>query len=152
MILYNTTTNISGVVTAVSGTTVTAAGVTWTVGDAFRIVLIDGNQKATIENYLNLVAPDVSAALGAVGACDCTYSSWALSLLGKINIIEAGLFHNCPCSAPTMTDDFRRSLLEWVNTQLEAIRTGKLEVCDGETGSDYPAVGFASQSVSFVMG
>jgi hypothetical protein len=36
--------------------------------------------------------------------------------------------------------------LEWITSQLEMIRQGKLDLCAGETGEDWPAMGWAEQS------
>ena len=44
---------------------------------------------ADIERALDLAASDVHMALAAVGACDCTLASYALSYLKKLNVIDA---------------------------------------------------------------
>ena len=45
-----------------------------------------------------------------------------------------------------MTEDMRQAFLNWMDNQLELIRTGKKELCDGETGADFPAVDWAEQA------
>jgi hypothetical protein len=145
MVLYNTTANTSGPVTAVTVTTLTATGVTWDDGDAYRIVPLGMQERSTIEHYLNIAASDIHAALAASGACDCTLASWATGYLEKLNIIDAAAYYQCPCGQPSMTDDQRRAYLEWASEQLTLIRTGQLELCHGATGADFPAVGWAEQ-------
>jgi hypothetical protein len=148
MVLYNTTTGLSGPVTAVSTTALTATGVTWSDGDAWRIVAIDGEEISTIGHYLTIAASDIHVALAASGACDCSLASWADGYLSKLNIIDAAAYYQCPCGQPTMTDEMRGRYLDWCVDQLSLLREGKLEVCDGETGADFPAIGWAEQSLT----
>jgi hypothetical protein len=155
MVIYNTTQGTSGEITAVSQTALTATGVTWDNGDAYRAVAIDAAQIATIEHYLNVTAGNIKMAMESVGACDCTLSTSAYNgnldgsdFLGKLNIVEAGSFHTCPCAVPgqRMTDEQRRLWLTWSNEQLTYIRSGEIELCDGATGVTYPVTGWASQA------
>ena len=44
-----------------------------------------------------------------------------------------------------MSDDTRARYQDWAQLQLDMIRDGRLELCAGETGSDYPYVGYAEQ-------
>jgi hypothetical protein len=157
MILYNTTQSTSGPITAVTPTTMTATGVTWDTTDGYRAVSISGAEIATIEHYLNVTAGNIFAVLASVGACDCTLASWASSgnqdgadFLGKLNIIEAGAYHTCRCGMPgqRMTPEERTHWLTQSNLQLDAIRTGKIDPCDGATGSAYPSAGWAEQSLT----
>lgn len=153
MVLYNLTDGSHGPVTAVTQHTLTAslAGGTdndWDVNDAYRIVTIDQNTIATIENVLDIAVGDIHAALAASGACSCALASWASKLLKKLNIIEAAAFYQCPCAKPNLSDDVRQNLLDWAERQLELIRTGKLELCAGSTGSEFPAVDWAEQGVN----
>lgn len=146
MIAYNTTQSTSGPITAVTETTVTAIGVTWNANDAYRISTLDATQLATIEHYLNITAVDITIALRSVAACDCTwwteFSDWAK----KINIVEAALFHKCPCAAPTINDAQMQILIQWADQQLERIRTMEFDPCDGHTGKDFPVTGWAEQA------
>jgi hypothetical protein len=157
MILYNTTQATSGPITAVTPTTMTATGVTWDNGDAYRAVSIGGDEIATIEHYLNVTAGNIFAVLASVGACDCTMATWAYNgnfdgadFLGKLNIIEAGAYHVCRCGMPgqRMTPEERTHWLTQSNMQLDAIRMGRIDVCDGATGSDYPVTGWAEQATT----
>jgi len=148
MVLYNTTAGTSGPVTAVTNTALTATGVTWNDGDGYRIVTINGVEIATIEHYLDIAASDLHAAMAQSGMCDCTLASWADGFLKKLNIIDAAAYYSCPCGQPNLSDDMRGRFLDWCSTQLEAIRTGNLELCTGETGADFPAIGWAEQSLT----
>jgi hypothetical protein len=111
-------------------------------------VLGSDEEETTVQNYLDIAVSDIHGALAASGACDCTLASWATTLLKKLNIVDAAIFHKCPCGAPLISDDMRRAYLEWMNLQLELIRTGKLELCDGETGADFPVTGWAQQGLT----
>lgn len=146
MILYNLTLLTSGPITAVTNTTITATGVVWTNGNQYRVVAMTGNEQSEAELYLDITAADIHAALAAAGACSCSLATWATNLLAKINIIEAGIFHTCPCASPQLTDNQRQLYLTWVNDQLDKIRDGRLEVCAGETGSGFPSITWAEQS------
>lgn len=146
MILYNLTAGTNGPVTAVTQTSLTATGVTWTVGDQYRIVFINTSERATIENYLNITANDIHAARSQTGACDCALQEWALDYCAKINIIEAAAFYTCTCGSPQLTADDRKAYLEWASAQLELIRTGKIELCEGHTGTEYPAFDTVEQA------
>lgn len=148
MVVYNLTTNTSGVVTYVSGTTLTANGVTWDNGDSFRIVTIDAVEIATIEHYLDITANDIHAALAASGQCDCSRSAWANEYLAKLNIIEASAFYTCKCAQPTLSEDQRAAYIEWLNVQMDNLRRGNIEICEGQTGSEFPAIGWAEQGIT----
>ena len=148
MVLYNLTDNISGPVTAVTTTTLTATGVTWDNGDSYRIVALDGAEIATVELYLDIAASDMHAALAASGACDCVLADWALGFLQKLNIIDAAAYYQCPCARPVLSDEMKGRYLDWSSTQLDLIRTGQLELCQGATGSDFPSVGWAEQGLT----
>ena len=143
MIMYNLTQSTHGEVTAVTATTMTVTGVTWDDGDEYRIVAIDGDEIATINNYLEITAADIHAVLHAQGMCDCTPASWALDYLAKLNIIEAAIFYNCPCAKPGISDSTRSGLLAWASTQLMNIRMGNVELCAGETGAEFPYTSYA---------
>ena len=90
-----------------------------------------------IEMYLDMAAGNIHASLAAVNACDCTLASWATEYLKKINLLEAGTLAQCRCVGTNLTVEGRRLWLEWTDRQLELIRLGNIEVCEGETGSDW---------------
>ena len=143
MILYNVTQSTYGLITAVSATAMTATGVTWDDADEYRMVPLTGDEIATIDSFLDITAADIHAALHAQGMCDCTPASWALEFLKKLNIIEAALFYTCPCQKPGITDAMRQALLAWATNELANIRMGKIELCAGETGAEFPYVSWA---------
>lgn len=148
MILYNTTQGTQGAVTAVTNTTLTATGVTWDDADAYQITMITAAERSTIEHYLNIAASDIHAAMAASGACDCTLADWAAGYLEKLNIIDAAAYYTCPCGQPSMTDERKGALLDWMSQQLLMIRRGEIELCHGATGADFPAIGWAEQSLT----
>jgi len=47
-----------------------------------------------------------------------------------------------------MSDERKGALLDWMSQQLLNIRTGAIELCHGHTGSDFPAIGWAEQSLT----
>lgn len=100
---------------------------------------------ADIERALDLAASDVHMALAAVGACDCTLASYALSYLKKLNVIDAAVIQNCPCGN-SFTPELRQSWLEWLENQYALIREGKITLCEGETGANFPAFARAEHS------
>jgi hypothetical protein len=146
-VLYNLTTGLSGVVTAVTVTTLTATGVTWTIGDLYRIALLSGVEIGAIESILDIAASDMHVALAAGNACSCTFASWANAYLAKLNIIDAQVFYNCSCANTKLSEEEKARLQAWVQNQLDMIANGKLELCSGETGSDFPSIGWSEQAI-----
>lgn len=142
MVLYNLTQSTSGPVTLVAPTELTATGVTWDTGDLYRIVPISLVQINAIEMHLDIVAGNLYANIAARGACDCTWQSWVTDYMKKLNIIEAGALYDCPCGDPRLTDEEKSTLMEYVNDQLEKIRTGQIALCEGDTAVDSPAIGW----------
>lgn len=140
MVAYNLTAGTNGPITDVSTHTVTAMGVTWDNGDSFRIVTVDALEVGTIENYLDVAAADIHQALAQVGACDCALASWATEYLAKINIVEAAMYHICPCAEPRLTDDQRSMMFEWVTQEINKIATLQVDLCEGATGPQWPAI------------
>ena len=143
MVLYNLTTGLSGPVTAVTATTVTATGVVWTNGQAYRITALTAAEILSIEMYLEVTAADINAALAATGACACTWQSWVWGWLAKLNIIEAAAFYSCPCGNTRLTDEQKQNLLTWATAQLEELRNGNIAVCENDSGKTYPAIAIA---------
>ena len=100
-----------------------------------------------INLYLSIAASDIHSALASVGACSCTLASWADAYLKKLNIIDAAVIQNCPCGN-NFTQEQKAMWIEWLNGQLQLIREGKIEVCAGSTGSEYPAFATVEQSLT----
>jgi hypothetical protein len=106
-------------------------------------------QTAMLEMALDMASADVYAAMAASGMCDCTLASWATEYIKKLAIIDAVLLQNCPCVRPkSISDEMRQAWLTWLTQQLELIRMGKIELCAGATGSEFPALGWAEQTVT----
>jgi hypothetical protein len=153
MIIQNVTDGSTGYIVNVTETTIVAVltggtGNDWDDGDIYRMIGLDANEQAQIEIYLPLAASDIHAALAAVGACDCTLSEWAENYLIKLNVIDAAVIHACPCGRAAISDDLKGEWLKWLDRQFELIRQGKIDVCEGATGAEFPAVGWAQQSVT----
>ena len=105
--------------------------------------------KIRYEQFLDIAAADLHIAMAATGMCDCTLASWATEYLKKLNIIDAEVIQHCldKCGhTSTMGPELRQAWLEWINLQLEMIRTGQLELCAGHTSGDFPSMGIAQQS------
>jgi len=153
MIVHNVSDGSGGFVTVVAAhvLTTTLTGGTnnlWDDGDIYRIVGVDANDQAQIETYLQIAASDIHAAMAATGACDCSLAAWATEYLRKLNVIDAAVIHACPCGRAQISDDMKGTWLEWLDRQFELLRTGAIDVCDGATGADFPAIGWAQQSVT----
>lgn len=111
----------------------------WCLGE------IDAETETMIRQFLLIAVSDVHAALAATGACDCTLAGWGLEYLKKLQIIETAIIYNCPCGDVNLSNDMKRTWLEWIDSQYRMLRTGEIEVCDGATGADYPAMSWAEQ-------
>lgn len=109
--------------------------------------LTDAETIEQIEGALTLAAGEISAAIASVGACNCTFASWATFYLAKLNVYLALLDKNCPC-APKLSDQERIDYREWATAQIDKISTGKIELCDGETGSNLFAFGVAENNAT----
>jgi len=147
--LWNLTAGTDGpIVAVVDNNTITATGVTWDSGDLYRISLVTTIERGQIEMALDIAAADIHAALAATGQCDCTWASWATTFVSKLNIIDAASYYQGKCGSPKFTDDQRARYLTWMSDQLNMLMTGRLDVCSGATGADFPAVGYAQQAVT----
>lgn len=141
---YNVTQGTYGLITAVADNyNLTATGVTWDDGDVYQVPLVDGQEISAIELALNQFSTDIHAARAASGGCDCTLASWAADYLARLNAIGAASYMTCPCAQPAISDELKKTYLEQVVRQLRDIRESKIELCDGHTGSDFPAIGHA---------
>lgn len=110
---------------------------------------LTAEEEAVIESFLLIAANDIHVALAASGACNCTAASWAEGYLAKLNIIDATIWHQCPCGRPkTISDEMRQTFLQWIDAQLALLREGKLDICQNATGADFPAIGWAEQGLT----
>lgn len=107
--------------------------------------------KIKIEAFLDIAAADIHVAMAATGMCDCVLADWSEEFLKKLNIIDAEVIQHCLAAcgrASVMTAELRRMWLEWVNMNLDGIRTGRIELCAGATGEDFPSRGWAEQGIT----
>ena len=144
--IYNSTEGAFGIVTGVAPTVLQTSTATWTNGDEYQIANMTGAERVTIENFLRIAASDINAALRATGACDCSLAADALVYLAKLNIIDAAIWHNCPCGRPDLSEEQRRSFLDWINRELDNLRTGAIDLCSGYTGREWPAIATAEMA------
>jgi len=107
---------------------------------------IENKNEAHVNQFLLMAATNIQAALQSAGAINCSLASWATDYLKMLNCILAGVLYQDLCS-PHLTVDEKRLYLEWANDQLIQIKEGKLELCAGETGKDFPAIDWAEQGV-----
>ena len=105
-------------------------------------------ERDRIQDALDIAATDIYAALASVGACECNLASWGRAYLQKLVLIDAAAYYNCPCGNPRHTQTQKELFLNWMGTQLQNISTGVIDICDGPTGSNWPAVGYAQPGVS----
>ena len=109
---------------------------------------LSAQEQATIEMYLDIAAADIHAALAASGQCDCTLASWAAMFLVKLNIIDAAIYHRCPCGRPELTDEQKNAFLFWMNEQVAMLRSTKMDVCQGATGAEFPAMAWGRMALT----
>ena len=145
MPLYNATANTYGKITSVADTTL-GTTITWTLADSYQIAKVEADTVAMIETYLRIAVGDINAARESAAACDCTVSAAMDMYMRKLNVIDAAIWHNCPCARPNLSDTQKQGYLFWITDQLDNIRTGAMELCSGYGGSSVPSVGFAQQS------
>ena len=109
----------------------------------------DEDAESEINRLLELAAANINAARAAQGACDCTLASWARYYLIDLNCVIALITFNCVCTTiRALSAEDRTIWADWANTQLTQIRSGQIELCDGETGSEFPYTGWADQGTT----
>lgn len=102
---------------------------------------------AAIERALDITSGRILLALASVGADGCTLSTGGADALKLLNCLLAALYHDCPCGGQ-LEDNVRTSIEEQVTNTLEALGNGTLEVCQGETGINYPVFEVAEQGTT----
>jgi len=95
--------------------------------------------EPSINQRLNFVAGSITAAIAASDQCSCTWAGWAENYIATLNVYLAAALQDCPCSQ--LSDDDKNRYLEYVNGELEKIRTGEISLCAGDTAKTYPAIG-----------
>lgn len=106
------------------------------------------DQEAAINSALSLTAGRIHLARASVGACDCTLSTAATAALAELNIILAAIFHNCRCGEANLSAEQRTLWMQDAQATLKAIYEGTLEVCEGETGSEFPAMAWGEMALT----
>jgi len=109
--------------------------------------LTDPAVQAVVENALDVAASDIHVMMAASNQCGCSLAAWALVYLKKLNILDAAVVYHCPCGN-AITPESRDTIRGWLDEQFELIRTGKISLCEGMTGADYPAFGSAQQALT----
>lgn len=130
----------------------------WETGDKYQAMSITLPDALGIENMLALSSADVTIALESSGQCDCTFSEASMNYLMKLTVTIAALVHNCPCGGLNnrWSDAIKLSWLEWMERQLNAISSGDIVLCQGETGKKYPAMdtvpmGFTDRDIATLV-
>ena len=95
-----------------------------------------------IERALDMSAGKIDLALASVAACDCTLSVSGQRALAYLNCLLAVVHYTCPCNTVDIDDDMRRLYAEEAQGMIDALMDGTLEVCEGETGSNFPSAAF----------
>ncbi len=103
-----------------------------------------------IELALRVTAGRIHVARSSVGACDCSLSTESLQMLKEMNMDLAAILYNCPCGAARgrLSDDMKQTMLLNITEMLNMISDGSWEVCDGETGANYPAIATAERGLT----
>jgi hypothetical protein len=102
-------------------------------------------EVTALDSQLQIAAGDINQMIRQVGALDCSFDSYALDFLTKLNCINTAVTYRVPCG-PRLTDDDLRYWTDWLDKMFGMIRTGELELCEGSTGKNYPAFEIAQQS------
>jgi len=109
---------------------------------------VESGEESQLNYFLETQAAAITMALAANGALDCAKSAQANRFLMLLNVCLAAASYKCPCSGLNLTTEERKMLFEAARQDLIAIREGKIELCQGETGADFPVTGWAEQGVS----
>jgi len=142
--VYNFTRCTYGRVVTVAATEILTT-TTWNLGDVYQIAPMEASAVASVETFLRIGASDITMSLVTVGAVDCA-KTLSDSFLRKLNIVLAAVMYKCPCARPNLEETERMMFLQWAIDMLTQVRNGEIELCDGETGSHFPAFGIAQQS------
>lgn len=101
-----------------------------------------------VDRYILSSAARINLSLSASGQCACTLSEWAGTYLRELNLVAASLMIHCPDCNRHFTVEERDFWNTWLGEQLELIRSGRLELCAGETAVDYPSITWAEQATT----
>jgi len=95
--------------------------------------------------HITLASSEIWMALQASDQATCTKADEAEDFLTLLAMIGAALLTEFD-NARFWTDETKRRYQEWKDSNLELIRTGKLALCQGHTGLEYPAFAVAEQA------
>lgn len=91
-----------------------------------------------INNKLNMAAGQINGARLAAGMTGCTLSDEAQTYLAFLNIILAAAMTACPCGQARLSEEEQEQWLDWARTEIERIADGKVPLCQGDSGADFP--------------
>lgn len=109
---------------------------------------LSSDEAAEIDDVLQLTAGRIHAVLAQTGQCDCSLSSWGLEYLKFLNIREALINGRCRCGLANLSQEERVAIQEQLNLEYADILSGKVDLCDGATGRDYPAADIIQQALT----
>ncbi len=92
-----------------------------------------------------MAAANVHMAMLSVDACNCSLTAAATEWIKQLTVILQACLFPVGCG-PQLSDDEKRNYLDWANGQLDQIKSGQIELCDGETGSTFPVIGWAQRA------
>lgn len=126
---------------------------TGSYGDAndfgsYFCVTVAADEEAGINRILQIAATAIHAARAASGGCDCTLAEWASDYLMQLNCLLAVAVYNCRCSNLKLTQEQKEMYMTAAREDLTLIREGKIELCAGETGTDFAVTGWAEQATT----
>ncbi len=106
------------------------------------------DEESQVKNYLRRASSTINMMIQAQGACSCDFPSTSLDYLRDLSIVLAVVYHKCPCARPKLNQEELQMYLTQASEELRMIRTGEIELCNGETGTDFPALGWAEQTLT----
>ena len=111
----------------------------------FWCITVSPDEESHLNGMLTLAATPIHAARAANAGCDCSLASWADTYLMMLNCMLAAATYNCKCTNLNLSQVEKSMYMEATREDLTNIRQGNIELCDGETGADFPVVGWAEQ-------
>jgi hypothetical protein len=107
-----------------------------------------GDADDIVTRYLKRASGVINMAIQAQGACSCVFTDATNAYLGQLAVVLAVIYHVQPCARPVLTVEQQRMYLDQATNEIAMIRKGEIELCVGETGADFPAIGWAEQSLT----
>jgi hypothetical protein len=125
----------------------TLPAITWATNDIYEIIEASYANVVMLEGVLDKAVSPIQVSLLTAGMCDCTLEPASLSYLATLNIVSAAILPAC-LNCGLMRPDWpasadRKNWMDWLNQELSQIRKGEIELCQGETGKDFPALAWA---------